>query len=69
MADYGAGGKIETGETGRCFDRELKKKSHHTVSSCLAPLAFASHDYDDMHLILLLMPVADGREKPTSGRW
>lgn len=50
------GGKIETGETPEdALIRELKEElAINTVSSCLAPLAFASHDYDDMHLILLL---------------
>jgi 8-oxo-dGTP diphosphatase len=50
------GGKIETGETPEdALIRELKEElAIDTVSSCLAPLAFASHDYDDMHLILLL---------------
>ncbi|MGB0810893.1 MAG: (deoxy)nucleoside triphosphate pyrophosphohydrolase, partial [Candidatus Puniceispirillaceae bacterium] len=50
------GGKIEKGETPEdALIRELKEElAINTVSSCLAPLAFASHDYDDMHLILLL---------------
>lgn len=50
------GGKIETDETPEdALIRELREEiSINTVSSCLAPLAFASHDYDDMHLILLL---------------
>ena len=35
--------------------RELQEElGISTVTSCLAPLAFASHDYPDNHLILLL---------------
>ena len=50
------GGKVEQGETPeKALIRELKEElAINTITSCLAPLAFASHDYDDMHLILLL---------------
>ena len=50
------GGKIETGETPEdALIRELEEElAISTVTSCLAPLAFASHDYPDNHLILLL---------------
>ena len=50
------GGKIEAGETPeQALIRELKEElSIDTRSSCLAPLCFASHEYDDFHLIMLL---------------
>ena len=50
------GGKIEPDETPeQALIRELKEElAIDTRSSCLAPLCFASHDYDKFHLVLLL---------------
>ena len=50
------GGKIEPGETPEvALVRELKEElSIETWDSCLAPLTFASHSYDDFHLLMPL---------------
>ncbi len=50
------GGKVEVGESPEAaLIRELKEELDiDTWQSCLAPLTFASHGYDDFHL---LMPV------------
>ena len=50
------GGKVETGETPeRALIRELHEELGIDVTtSCLAPVAFASHAYDDFHLLMPL---------------
>ena len=66
------GGKIEEGETPEAaLIRELHEElGIETWSSCLAPITFASHSYDDFHL---LMPVFacrkwDGIPQPKEGQ-
>ena len=50
------GGKIEDGETPEtALRRELHEELGITTwESCLAPLTFASHSYDDFHLLMPL---------------
>jgi len=50
------GGKVEAGETPEaCLIRELGEElGIGTWESCLAPLTFASHSYDDFHLMMPL---------------
>ena len=50
------GGKIEPGETPEvALVRELKEVlGIETWDSCLAPLTFASHSYEDFHLLMPL---------------
>jgi 8-oxo-dGTP diphosphatase len=50
------GGKVEPGETPEaCLIRELHEElGVDTWESCLAPLTFASHAYEDFHLLMPL---------------
>ncbi|MGV6802387.1 MAG: 8-oxo-dGTP diphosphatase MutT [bacterium] len=50
------GGKLEPGETPeQAIIRELKEELDiDTEQSCLAPIGFASHGYDEFHLLMPL---------------
>ena len=65
------GGKIEAGESPEAaLIRELQEELDiNTSESCLAPLSFASHVYDDFHLLMMLFVCRrwHGQPRPVEG--
>ena len=65
------GGKIEAGESPEAaLIRELHEELDiNTSESCIAPLSFASHAYDDFHLLMMLFVCRrwHGQPRPVEG--
>lgn len=66
------GGKVEAGETPEvALIRELQEElGIDTWESCLAPLTFASHSYEDFHLLMPLFACRKwkGTPQPREGQ-
>ena len=66
------GGKVEAGETPeQALIRELQEElAVDTVESCLAPFTFASHAYEDFHLLMPLYVCRkwEGKVTPFEGQ-
>lgn len=66
------GGKLHGGETPEaCVIRELREElGIDTATSCLAPLTFASHAYEDAHLLmpLYVCRIWQGRPEAREGQ-
>ncbi|WP_168190193.1 8-oxo-dGTP diphosphatase MutT [Luteithermobacter gelatinilyticus] len=66
------GGKVEDGETPeRALIRELREELNiDTTEACFAPFVFASHSYEDFHLLMpcFLCRRWDGIVQPREGQ-